>query len=292
MIPPLSEFLVDGTKNTSLDDFPTTPPSAFKGKSSAEKRIQSNLNKLERLQYQLFASAQHSVLIILQSTDASGKDGLIRHVLSGLNPQGCKVHSFRKPSSLELRHDWMWRHYKCLPERGMIGVFNRSYYENVLATQVHPEWILNENIPGIQSVKDIGESFWNHRYQDINHFEDMLTRNGTLILKFFLHLSKEEQARRFISRIDETGKNWKISLSDFTERNFWDDYQTAFEKMLNLTSTKSCPWYIIPADQKWFSRTLVSDILTQRLGEIPFKMPDIDPKVKNELQVLREQLSH
>ena len=256
---------------------------------SMEKLNEAN-KKLNSLQYKLFASEKYAVLIVLQAIDAAGKDGILKHVIRGINPQGCNAYSFKQPTKEELKHDWMWRHYKALPAYGKIGIFNRSYYENVIITKVHPQLILNEQIPNIEHPSQINTKFWEYRYQDIRNFEDMLTRNGTVILKFFLHISKEEQAKRFISRIDKKNKNWKISEADIEERKHWDKYQEAFQDMINKTATEKNPWYIIPSDNKSFSRAAVGKILVERLSELNLTIPKLNIKTEKQLSAIKKSL--
>jgi PPK2 family polyphosphate:nucleotide phosphotransferase len=222
--------------------------------------------------------------------DAAGKDGTIKHVMSGVNPQGCEVHSFKEPSREELEHDFLWRCSKRLPERGKIGIFNRSYYEEVLITKVHPELILRQSIPGINRIEDINDGFWKRRYEQINAFEKHIYENGTIILKFFLHVSKKEQRERFLKRIEKPEKNWKFSIDDVKERAFWDKYQQAFEDAINSTSTHYAPWYIIPADRKWFMRTAVGDIIVDTLESLNLKYPDVSDKMKTDLLEAKELL--
>lgn len=209
----------------------------------------------------------------MQASDTAGKDGAIRHVMSGINPQGCRVHSFKTPSKEELEHDYLWRHYKVLPERGMIEIFNRSHYENVLVTKVNPEFILKENIPGIDSVDKIDNSFWQQRYNQINNFEKYLCQNGTHILKFFLHISKDEQKERLLARLDNPDKNWKFNTDDLRARKQWNSYQQAYTEMLENTSTENAPWYVIPADKKYFARVAVGDIILDKLESLDLKFP-------------------
>lgn len=257
----------------------------------AKDRLKKNRKKLANLQETFYAADTYSLLIVLQAMDAAGKDGAIRHVMSGVNPQGCAVHSFKKPSSNELEHDFFWRHYKALPERGQIGIFNRSHYENVLITKVHPEYLMGERIPAIRSVKDITPEFWQNRYEQINNFERNINQNGTIILKFFLNVSKEEQKQRFLDRINEPDKNWKFSSGDIEERKYWDDYQEAFEMALSKTSQKHAPWYIVPADNKWFTRIAISDIIIHTLKELNLKIPDLAPKEQEMLGKAKQILT-
>jgi len=236
------------------------------------------------LQDALYADNRYALLIIFQAMDAAGKDGAISHSLSGLNPEGCEVFSFKQPSAEELDHDFLWRHYKALPEFGRIGVHNRSHYENVLITKVHPELLLQEKLPGIKRVKDIDKKFWKHRYESIRSFEKHLTENGTVIIKFFLNVSKEEQKQRFLQRIDDPEKNWKFSAADIYEREFWDDYMKAYEKAIQETSTESCPWYVLPADKKWFTRIAISAIILDTLKGLKLKYPVLPKEEKAKLE--------
>ncbi|HOM63543.1 MAG TPA: polyphosphate kinase 2 family protein [Dysgonamonadaceae bacterium] len=228
---------------------------------------------MNKYQEMFYADDSHSMLIILQAPDAAGKDGVIRHVMSGINPQGCRVHSFKTPSKNELEHDYMWRHYLALPERGMIEIFNRSHYENVLATKVNPEWILNERIPGFDSVDKIDKDFWERRYKSINAIEKHWVDNGMVIVKFFLHLSKDEQKQRFLDRLDDPDKNWKFSSADLKARAQWKEYQHAYEEMLENTSTDYAPWYVIPADKKFFARVAVGDIIIENFKRLNMGYP-------------------
>lgn len=263
--------IVEGSK-VKLNDFPTYEDGGF-SKKDAKKEIEQNIDELKKYQELFYADNRYSLLIILQARDAAGKDGVIRHVMSGINPQGCRVHSFKTPTRNELEHDYFWRHYIALPERGMIEIFNRSHYENVLATKVNPHWILNERIPGYGSVENIDQQFWDNRYEDINAIEQHLYRNGTRILKFFLHISKEEQKERFISRIDEPEKNWKFSTADLEARAQWDEYERAFEEMLEKTSKSYAPWFVIPADKKSFTRVAVGDIILELFKSLDLHFP-------------------
>ncbi len=245
-------------------------------KQNAELLLSENIDALTKIQDKLYADNRYAVLLIFQAMDAAGKDGTIKHVMSGINPQGCQVYSFKQPSNEELDHDYAWRTYKCLPERGRIGIFNRSYYEEVLVTRVHPEIVLRQNLPGTHSVEDIDEKFWKRRYRQINDMERHLSENGTVILKFFLNVSKDQQKRRFLKRIDDEKRNWKFSLSDLKEREHWDDYMNAYSNMLTNTSTEFAPWYVIPADRKWFMRYAVGQIIVERLTELDLKYPKLD----------------
>ena len=267
-----SKFCVQEGDEVTLKDFPTCEDGGYT-KKTAKEEIKRNIKELKKFQEMFYADDRYSLLIILQARDAAGKDGVIRHVMSGINPQGCRVHSFKTPTKNELEHDYFWRHYIALPQRGMIEIFNRSHYENVLATKVNPQWILNERIPGYGSVENIDQQFWNARYEDINAIERHLYRNGMRILKFFLNVSKEEQKERFISRIDEPDKNWKFSTADLQAREQWDDYEKAFEEMLEKTSKPYAPWYVIPADKKFFARVAVGDIILELFRSLDLRYP-------------------
>ena len=255
-------------------------------KGRAETVLAENLKQLADAQELLYANDVYSVLVILQAMDAAGKDGTIKHVMSGVNPQGCQVFSFKKPSDEELDHNFLWRYMKALPERGRIGIFNRSYYEEVLVVKVHPELCERQKLPPGKR----GKSFWQERYDDINHFERHLSRNGTLILKFFLHISKDEQKKRFLERLETPEKHWKFSTSDLAERAFWKDYMEAFEEALSATSTEWAPWYIIPADHKWVARAVVADILTSTIGSLHLSHPEVTPEKRKALEEARTQL--
>ena len=255
-------------------------------KQQAKAIIGRNLEQLAEAQERLVANDVYSVLVILQAIDAAGKDGMIKHVMSGLNPQGCQVFSFKRPSDEELDHNFLWRYSRSLPERGRIGIFNRSYYEETLVVRVHPELVERQRLP----PGPRGNRFWRERYEDINHFERHLTRNGTLILKFFLNLSKKEQRRRFLERLDNPDKQWKFSMDDLGERARWNDYQEAFEDTIAHTSTEWAPWWVIPADNKWVSRALVSAILTDAIKRLGLKRPQISDEQKAVLAKARRQL--
>lgn len=286
----IEQFKITGDKQISLDDYDTNYTADFK-KDDAEATLTALIEETSELQTRLYAANQYSVLIIFQAMDAAGKDSAIAHTMSGLNPQGCQVFSFKQPNTEELDHDFLWRHYKALPERGRIGIHNRSHYENVLITKVHPEIILTERIPGVASVDDITEDFWKGRYKSIKDFEKHLTRNGTKIIKFFLHLSKDEQKERFLKRLDTPDKNWKFSAADVKERGYWKDYQKAYEQAINTTATNEAPWYVIPADKKWFTRIAISTILLETMKQLDLKNPvlsDDDTKKFAEIRDLLE----
>ena len=254
-------------------------------KAHATEVLQKNIAELSNAQERLYASDTYSVLIVLQASDAAGKDGTIRHVMSGINPQGCQVFSFKQPSSEDLDHTFLWRYTKCLPERGRIGIFNRSYYEDVLVVRVHPE--LLRQLPR----EDRGKDFWRDRYDDINAFERHLTRNGTLVLKFFLNVSKKEQGQRLLERIDRPEKNWKFSFGDLAEREHWSDYRDAFQNMLQRTSTKWAPWWVIPADNKWVTRALVAAIITRSIDKLGVEFPTVSAKDRQRLAAARRTLT-
>ena len=256
-----------------LKDFDPAYTGTFKNKKDAAEKLAKDIGKMAELQDKFYAEGRNSLLIVFQAMDAAGKDSTIKHVMSGINPQGCQVFSFKQPSQLELSHDFLWRTTKCLPQRGMIGIFNRSYYEEVLVTRVHPELIVKQKLPGIFTVADITKTFWEERLLQINNFEKMLAAGGTRIVKFYLHVSRREQKKRFLARLEDTEKNWKISVPDVKERACWLDYRKAYEEALTRTSTETAPWYIIPADNKWFMRAAVGDILVRTLAELKPQYP-------------------
>ncbi len=283
----MNKIIVNANNKINLESYDTKYVGEF-DKDSAKKALKKNIKELKEIQEIFYADDSHSLLIILQASDAAGKDGAIRHVMGGINPQGCRVHSFKAPSKNELEHDFIWRHYKALPERGMIEIFNRSHYENVLVTKVHPEWVLGENIPFINSVADIDENFWADRYKRINDFEYHIHKSGTRILKFFLNISKEEQKNRFLARLDTPKKQWKFSTGDLKERKYWKEYRKAFEDMINHTSTEYAPWHIIPADNKWFSRIAIGEIIHKTMKDLNLKYPK--PENQELLNDARKQL--
>jgi PPK2 family polyphosphate:nucleotide phosphotransferase len=274
----------------SLHHFRTDYTGKFKSKKDAKKKLKKDIAELKSLQDKFYAYNRFSLLLIFQAMDAAGKDGTIKHVMSGVNPQGCQVYNFKKPSAEDLDHDYFWRVYKCLPERGRIGIFNRSYYEEVLIVKVHPELVLRQQLPGINKLQDINGDFWQQRYRQINQMEQHLVDNGTILLKFFLNVSKKEQKKRFLERINDPDKNWKFTMDDVTERNYWDDYQHAFEDALSATNTKMAPWYIIPADHKWYMRTIVGDIIVKKLNSLPLKYPEVTHEKKEEIRNAKESL--
>jgi PPK2 family polyphosphate:nucleotide phosphotransferase len=258
----------------------------FHSKDEARERQQKGCERMRELQERLYAQDRWSVLLIFQAMDAAGKDSTIEHVMSGVNPQGCQVYSFKAPSPEELDHDFLWRCTNRLPERGRIGVFNRSYYEEVLVVRVHRQFLAAEKLPPSLVSDDI----WQERFQDIRAFERYLSRQGTLVRKFFLHVSKEEQKKRFLSRLDEPEKNWKFSAKDVEERAHWQDYQDAYEDMVRHTSTEESPWYVIPADNKWYMRMVVADLIVEALESLDLEFPEVDKAQKSELEKARALL--
>ena len=283
----IRDILVTPDSKISLKkDFDPDFTGGYDDKEGALKRVAANVQRLRELQEKLYAQDIYGILVIFQAIDAAGKDGAIRHVMSGVNPQGCHVTSFKAPSSEDLDHDYLWRAMKVLPARGMIGIFNRSYYEEVLAVKVHPEFLERQNLPG----KPGGKAFWDRRYKEINRFEKYLTSNGIIPIKFFLNLSKKEQKKRFMARIDEPEKNWKFSVADFKERALWDDYQQAFEDMLNHTSTEQAPWFVIPSDNKWFARLAISEAICTVMERLKLKFPEVSEQRRAELLKIRGEL--
>lgn len=259
-------------------------------KQEAGALLAEDIEKLSALQGKLYAQDRYSVLVIFQAMDAAGKDGTIKHVMSGINPQGCQVYSFKQPSAEELDHDYLWRINRCLPERGRIGIFNRSQYEDVLIAKVHPEIILSNKLPGVTSLEDVTPNFWKKRYRQINDYERYLTENGTIVIKFFLNVSKDEQKRRFLARLEDEAKNWKFSTSDLKERSYWDDYMKAYSDMLTHTSTEDAPWYVIPADNKWFMRYAVGRILCERMGELDLHYPEMPVEARHKIDDFKKAL--
>lgn len=268
----INKIKVKPSKKINIEDFDTKYVGTYT-KDKAKKALKKNTKELKKMQEVFYADNRYSLLIILQASDAAGKDGAIRHVLGGLNPQGCRVHSFKAPSKLELEHDYIWRHYIALPERGMIEIFNRSHYENVIVTKVHPGYIMGERIPKVDSVEKVDENFWKNRYMQINNFEKHIYENGTHILKFYLNISKDEQKKRFLARLDTPEKNWKFSTGDLKERKYWNEYRKAFEDMLNETTTNYAPWHVIPADNKWFSRIAIGKIIYEKMKSLNLQYP-------------------
>jgi PPK2 family polyphosphate:nucleotide phosphotransferase len=280
-------FCITKGKGFRLKDFDPNDTRGLKmGKGEAAELLQRGTEWLAGEQDMLYAQDRWSLLLVFQAMDAAGKDGTIKHVMSGINPQGCQVYSFKQPSREDLDHDFLWRYAKCLPERGRIGIFNRSYYEEVLVVRVHEEILKRQKVP----ASLIGKRIWDERLADIARFEDYLTRQGTVILKFFLHVSRDEQKKRFTERLDGPEKHWKFSSADVHERMFWDDYMHAFEEAIRATASKRAPWFIVPADNKWFTRLVVAAAIVGTVAELDLKYPKIDAEQKQELEVAREAL--
>jgi PPK2 family polyphosphate:nucleotide phosphotransferase len=282
------DFRVSEGDKVDLKKWPTHVEPHYKSKREYQDMLTRHVAEMSERQERLYASDRYAVLLIFQAMDAAGKDGAIRHVMSGVNPQGCQVFSYKHPSSAELQHDFLWRTTRDLPERGRIGIFNRSYYEEVLIVKVHPEILRSEALTDPPREE---KTFWHERYRSINNLERHLHANGTRIVKFFLHLSKEEQRKRFLARIDEPEKNWKFSLADIEERKFWKEYQDAYEDCLSATSTDEAPWYVVPADDKLTTRLIVSKIILDTLKDLKMNYPKTDSKRREELQAIRKQLS-
>jgi len=255
-------------------------------KPRSKEALTRGVTALAELQDKLYAQDKWAVLLIFQAMDAAGKDGAIKHVMSGVNPQGCQVYSFKSPSSEDLDHDYLWRCMKCLPNRGHIGIFNRSYYEEVLVVRVHPEFLAKQKIP----PQLVGKNIWEERYEDIRNFERYLARNGVVVRKFFLHVSKKEQKQRFLGRIDDPMKNWKFSSNDANERDFWDDYMEAYEQMIQETATKDAPWYVVPANNKWFTRVVVALAVIEGLASLDLAYPKVDDGKLKELAAAKKKL--
>jgi PPK2 family polyphosphate:nucleotide phosphotransferase len=279
-------LIVPPGKKIRLKDFDPGYTGKYYGKEDALEKLETDIIRLSEYQNVLYAQDSYALLIIFQALDAAGKDSTINHVMSGVNPQGTDVHSFKAPSAEELDHDYLWRHHKAVPERGRIGIFNRSHYEEVVAVRVHPEFLDAERLHRRKVNKDI----WKERFDQINDFERYLVRNGVEVLKFFLNVSREEQRKRFLARLNTPEKNWKFSLSDLSERAHWNDYQKAFEAVFNHTSTKWAPWYIIPANHKWFTHVAVADIIISKLKSLDLKYPTLSKERAQELQIARETL--
>jgi len=282
------DFLVPQGEKVKLRKWPTLVEPVYKSRQQYYKLLRRHVRELSEKQQLLYAYDRYAVLLIFQAMDAAGKDGAIKHVMSGVNPQGCQVFSFKHPSPTELDHDFLWRTTQSLPERGRIGIFNRSYYEEVLIVRVHPEILASEQLP---DNKAAGGKIWQQRYRSIVDMENHLHRNGTRIIKFFLHLSREEQRKRFLDRIDDPDKTWKFNLADMQERNFWPQYMQAYEACLSATSTKNAPWYVVPADDKENARLLISRIILDTFEALKMQFPQPDAQRKQELQAIRQQLA-
>lgn len=279
-------YRVDDGKDFRLKDFDPGDTGKLHSREHAQELLQRGIARMAEMQDKLFAQNRWGVLVIFQAMDAAGKDGAVKHVMSGLNPQGCQVFSFKTPSVEELDHDYMWRAMNRMPERGRIGIFNRSYYEEVLVVRVHPELLKSERIPPSLVTKNI----WQERFQDMCAMERYLFRNGIVIRKFFLNVSRKEQKKRFLERLEEPEKSWKFSPADVREREFWDDYMDAYEDMIAHTSTKHAPWYVVPADNKWFTRVIVAAAIVDTLEELDLSYPKVDPEKRKELQAARALL--
>ena len=277
------------TKPIKLSDYKTELDS-FWDDDEKEKSLDKLRNKLSEWQDIMYAHNRYGVLVGLQGMDTSGKDSLIREVFKEFNPRGVVVHSFKTPNSTELEHDYLWRHYLALPEKGKFAVFNRTHYENLLVTRVHPEYILNENIPGIEKVEDIQPEFWENRFEQINNFEKHISQNGTIVMKFFFYMSKDEQKKRLLKRLEDEDHQWKFSSGDLKERGFWDDYMKYYEEILNKSSKENAPWYIIPADDKDMARYLVAKIMWEELQKYPVNEPVLSEKDKANFAMYKEQL--
>jgi PPK2 family polyphosphate:nucleotide phosphotransferase len=282
----VSPYCITDGKKFRLKDFDPADTNGIDSKKAAQNMLESSSQMLAEMQEKLYAQDMWALLLIFQGMDAAGKDGAIKHVMSGINPQGCDVHAFKTPTNEELDHDFMWRAHKVMPGRGKIGIFNRSYYEEVLVVRVHPPLLKAEKFADELITKHI----WEDRYEDINAFEKFLARNGTVIRKFFLHVSKEEQKKRFLERLEDSKKNWKFSMDDIKERKFWDDYQEAYEEMVQNTATKRAPWYVIPADNKWYGRLVIASAIIDALNGLDLKFPDVDKEKKKELEAIQQAL--
>jgi PPK2 family polyphosphate:nucleotide phosphotransferase len=279
-------YRIENGKHFRLKEFDPADTGGWKSAEQAKAQLQKDITRMEELQAKLYAQDQWALLLIFQAMDAAGKDGTIKHVMSGVNPEGCQVYSFKKPSDVELQHDFLWRTTRQLPERGHIGIFNRSYYEEVLVVRVHPEVIDGEKVPPSLVHKDV----WKERFEDIRCFERHMARNGTVIRKFFLYLSKKEQKQRFLARLDEPEKHWKFSEADVHERGCWDDYQGAFEDMIRHTASKHAPWYVVPADHKWFTHLVVAAAIVETLQNLNLSYPKVDAAKLKELKAARKIL--
>ena len=280
------DYRVSKGSKFRLDDFDPADTNDFKSDKDADEMLQAGIKLMKDLQRKLYAQDKWSLLLIFQAMDAAGKDGTISHVMSGVNPQGCQVTSFKAPSSTELNHDFLWRSNVALPERGKIGIFNRSYYEEVLVVRVHEELLKAERMPEPLVTKHI----WKERFEDINAYESYLSRNGLVIRKFFLHVSKAEQKRRFMARLDDSTKNWKFSVSDMKERTYWKDYQQAYEDLIRNTATKQAPWYVVPADNKWFTHLVVAGAIIETLDSLGLEWPEVTDEQQKLLKEARKAL--
>lgn len=283
-----SQYRIDDGKSFRLKDFDPADTAWLKEeqKPQAKEALQEGIEALAELQEMLYAQDRWAVLLIFQAMDAAGKDGAIKHVMSGVNPQGCQVYSFKAPTSDDLDHDFLWRCMKCLPERGRIGIFNRSYYEETLVVRVHPELLAKQKLPS----QVVGKRIWDHRFEDICNFEQYLARNGVLVRKFFLHVSKKEQLNRFLGRLDEPEKNWKFSATDAKEREYWNEYMKAYEATIQNTASEYAPWYVVPADNKWFTRIVVASAVIDSIAGLDLQYPKVDAAKRKELAATRAAL--
>ncbi|MGM5631862.1 polyphosphate kinase 2 family protein [Apibacter raozihei] len=286
----IEKFLVKEGDKLNIKKIGTEASDKFQDKESNKKELSKIVEQIDELQNILYAENKQSLLVIFQGIDAAGKDSSIRAIMTGVNPQGVEVSAFKTPSSLEYEHDYLWRHILKLPEKGKIGIFNRSHYENVLVCKVHPEFILNENLPSVSSVEDINDEFFATRYKEIKNFEKYMCNNGTKVIKFFLNISKEEQKKRFIKRIENKEKNWKFSSSDLKERKFWDKYQEAFTSALENTSTSQSPWYVIPCDNKSYGQLIMATVIKETLQKMNPKFPKVNPSEEEALKNAYQEL--
>lgn len=282
----IRDYRISDGKEFRLKDIDPGDTGKARSKKEARHLLQRGIEWLAEEQEKLYATDSWSLLLIFQAMDAAGKDGTIKHVMSGINPQGCQVHSFKAPTSDDLDHDFLWRCSKVMPERGRIGIFNRSYYEEVLVVRVHPEFLLKQKLPS----RLIGKKIWDQRFEDIRNFEEYQSRQGTVIRKFFLHVSREEQQRRFLARLEQKEKNWKFSMSDIAERAHWDKYQDAYEEMIRHTATTHAPWFVVPADNKWFTRTVVAAAIVDAVHSLKLEFPTVDKTKRKELEAIEAAL--
>lgn len=286
----IKKLKVKPGKKVTLKNYPTDYEGKSLNKQIAEGLLEEGRKHLAVVQDKLYAQNRYSVLIIFQAMDAAGKDSAVKHIMSGFNPLGVKVYSFKSPSAHELDHNYLWRHYQTIPARGEIAIHNRSHYENVLVTRIHPEYILKEHLPGIDAVDKIDDEFWERRFKQIVQFEKTMSQNGTIILKFFLHLSKKEQKKRLLERINDPSKNWKFAFGDLEERKHWEEYQRAYEKAISATSTKNAPWFIIPADDKWYARLAIAAVIYEQFESLKIDYPEVTESQKAELEKAKTQL--
>jgi len=279
-------YRINDGKDFRLKDFDPASTGHFRSKEHAQELLDQGIAEMAKLQDKLYAQDRWAILVIFQAMDAAGKDGAIKHVMSGVNPQGCQVYSFKSPTSEDLNHDYLWRTSRRMPERGHIGIFNRSYYEEALVVRVHPDILKNERIPEPLLGKDI----WEKRFEDIHNFEKYLSRNGVVVRKFFLNISKKEQKRRFLERLNTPDKNWKFSAADLHERECWDDYMKAYEEAIAATSTKHAPWYVVPADNKWYTRLIVAAAIVDTMKDLKLAYPKVDPEQRKQLLAAKAEL--